>query len=331
MRRTSREKRIYFDNGKVVAGLSDQPAEFYGQYLLLNGYLDEGTLLRLIDLCRERRKRLGKVLEEEGVLSVREVQRTLREHLEDLILDIFLWKHGVFVFKADPAPAEEIIAEPIDTVGLAFEGARWTDEYNRLRQTFEHDNYVLGVSSGSQEDVVAARERRILNAADGVRTIGEMFPYVNGSYYRFLQAVYDLYKAGVLKIVDIRQDAGLSTVEMPLQDVLLEQATAESTRGTRRYMSSPVGLLERFVPVWTNPPANDEMKRLPERVQELYRSFDGRRRLAEILSEDEEDWEREMELLMLQISKEALALLPAPLDELRNVKKSPGSWVTLFP
>ena len=57
---------------------------------------------------------------------------------------------------------------------------------------------------------------------------------------------------------------------------------------------------------------------MPKAVRELYDRLDGTLRLSEIFSTDEEDWRREAELLMLQIAKERIALLPAPLGELAS-------------
>ena len=45
IRRSQREKRIYFNAGDVVGCLSNDPAEFYGQYLLLHGHLERDPAL----------------------------------------------------------------------------------------------------------------------------------------------------------------------------------------------------------------------------------------------------------------------------------------------
>jgi hypothetical protein len=329
VRRTSREKRIYFDQGRIAACLTDQPSEYYGQFLLLNGYIDEVTLVASIDQCRGGKIRLGKVLEEQGILSRKEVERTLRQHMEDLILDIFLWRHGVFFFSAEKPPAEEILAEPVDTLGMALEGARWSDELTRIRTVFEHDQVVLDLVPGHVPQVLGARQRRIVRETDGVRALGEVYQRVSGSYFRFLEAVYELHRKRVLRIVDVLQEAGASTVEMSLHDILLEQAATESAQAVRRYFSSPIGVFQRFVPVWTQPPSAEEWKRMPEPVRAFYRKFDGKNRLAEIFSDNEKDWDQETELLMLQVGKESVALLPAPLQDLRE-RHDESEWVTLF-
>ena len=56
---------------------------------------------------------------------------------------------------------------------------------------------------------------------------------------------------------------------------------------------------------------------MPDAVRTFYDAFDGQRRLTDILSDQESEWQRQTELLMLQIGKEAVALLPAPIAQLR--------------
>src|SRR5262245_15183245 len=100
VRRTDREKRVYFSAGDVVGCLSTNPDEFYGQYLLVNGHLDQRQLLAALSQCTSTGRRLGAVLLDQGLLSPEAVQQTLRRQIEDLVCDLFLWERGVFYFRS---------------------------------------------------------------------------------------------------------------------------------------------------------------------------------------------------------------------------------------
>ncbi len=324
VRRSSREKRIYFQEGRIVACLTDQTSEYYGQHLLLSGRITQEQLLQCLSQCRKQDQRLGQVLEEKGILSRSEVEKTLREHIEDVICDIFLWRHGVFVFRAEAPPREEILAEPISTVGIAFEGARWSDEYGRVREVFEHDDVVLRrIDRGTAGKAMPApvvslgpRAERIYQEIDGHKTLEEIFSKIQGSYYRFLDTAFELHKTGLVEVGHVHEEGGITSVELSLQDVIFEQAAAEHMTKARRRLASPLSAFERFVPIWVRHPGEEEWERMPESVREFYRQLDGTRRLIEIFSRDEEEWLRQSELLMLQLAKETVALLPAPLAEL---------------
>lgn len=344
VRRSSREKRIYFQEGRVVACLTDQTSEYYGQHLLLAGRITQEELLQCLAQCRKEDQRLGQVLEEKGILSRAEVEKTLREHIEDVICDIFLWRHGVFVFRAEAPPREEILAEPISTVGIAFEGARWSDEYARIRQVFEHDDIVLRrIDRGTAGKAVPApvvelgtRAERTYQEIDGHKTLEEIFSKVQGSYFRYLDCAFEIHKTGLIEVGDVHEEGGITSVELSLQDVIFEQAAAEHMTKARRRLTSPLSAFERFVPIWVRHPGDEEWQRMPEPIRDFYRQFDGTKRLIEIFSRDEAQWLRESELLMLQLAKETVALLPAPIGVLEaeaDKKRTPEEarwWQALY-
>lgn len=316
VRSAGREKRIFFREGEIVSCVTDDPSEFYGQFLLLSGYLDQETLYRLLALCRHLGKRLGAVLELEEVLALPDIQRTLRFHIEDVICDIFLWDHGVFFFRGEQPPRQELLAEPIATLGLALEGSHWVDEVGRIRQALVDDHVVLRrTSEEDPEEDLTPRQRRILDEADGVRRLEALYGVIHGSFYRFLVAAHELVEMGHLEIAHRGRRLHVGPRDEGLDDLLWEQAQRE--QGSERSRVVTLGEMQRYVPVWVRPPADEEWQRMPEAVRAFYRQLDGRRRLRDIFSQDDETWQRELELLELQLGKQALALLPAPVAELQ--------------
>lgn len=316
LRRTSREKRIYFADGQVGACHTNQPAEFYGQHLLLSGAVAEDVLRDSIRRCRSEGKRLGAVLVAMEVLDRAEVERTLRSHVLDIVLDIFLWEHGIFFFEHDPPSAEDVLAQPVDPLELVFEGTQWKEGFAQIRETFPHGQVILARGLDLRGGYTP-RHHRIYDEAERGHTVDTIYESVAGSYYRFLQAACDLYRDGFLKIVDVGKAALQGTVELPLSELLFEEAEREQRDSARLY-TSPVGPFLRYVPVWVHRPSKPQWDALPREVQELYLKIDGTRRLEEILAEDDGGWRLHVELLMLQVKQEALAFLPAPAAELRD-------------
>src|SRR6185369_16044484 len=78
VRRSEREKRVYFHAGEVIACLSNDPAEYYGQHLLVNCYLNQDQLFQALTFCTTKGMRLGAALHELGLLPPEVVQQTLR-------------------------------------------------------------------------------------------------------------------------------------------------------------------------------------------------------------------------------------------------------------
>jgi hypothetical protein len=312
VRRTHREKRIYFVNGEVHACLSNQPADFYGQHLLLSGHLDQESLRQSIEQCRTSGKRLGTVLLEAELLNAAEVEKTLAAHLFEVVTDIFLWDHGLFFFQNEQPPVDEILMQPLDAMELTFEGTHWKDDYNRIRETLPHDDVVLAHDLELMSSVeLKPRHRLIYDEITGRRTLIQVYKKVSGSYFRFLQAISELHQDGFLEIATMGLETPNPTMELPLRELLFEEAHREQHK-TSRLFTSPLGAFQRYVPVWVRPPSQQDWDPLPASLKALYVRFNGCHRLEEILSDDDQEWRLQTELLMLQIKQEAIALLPAP-------------------
>lgn len=316
VRRSTREKRLYFQGGRVVASLTDEPAEFYGRLLLLNGHIDERELFRCLTLCRQEGQRLEVVLRKHAILDPELVRRTLRQQIEEVVCDIFLWKHGLFLFQADLPPEEDLVAEPLDAVALALEGARWFDELKRIRRVLPHDHVVLGRGDGWPGVDLPPRQRKLADLVDGERTLGELYEEMKGSYFRFLSASFELHRQEVVQIAAAGQESHTTSLELSLYDLLLEQAAEEQILYSRRHFALPFDLLDGLVPTWVKPLSAEDWSGLPDGSECFLRAFDGERRLSQLFSSDEMERSRQADLLMLQLRDGRLALLPAPLAEL---------------
>jgi len=325
IRRSEREKRIYFHAGEVVGCLTNDPAELYGQHLVLHGHLSESQLFQALRHCASHGTRLGVALRQLGLLPPEVVQQTLRGQIEDVVCDLFLWQRGIFYFQAELPQEEEILPEPINVLGLMMEGARWVDEVARMRRILVHDGVVLRRGErwpGGQD--LAPVQQQLVEMVDGRRALADLYKKIRGSYYRFLAGAFRLCVDRVLDIEEVRETADSASQEMSVYDLLLEQAAEEQVLVARRHMAVPLDLLERCYPVWVEEPAEDEKTRMPARARDFYARFDGRTSLGDAFSGDARVRGREMDLLLLQLQKGRLALLPAPVEHLEQAAERRG-------
>ncbi len=319
VRRSKREKRVYFRDGRVVLCYSDDPAEHYGQHLLSNGYLDEPSLIRLLNRCTQENKRLGAMLQETGLLAPETVRKSLRQHIQDLICDLFLWRHGVFFFDAEEPAQDDLLIEPIDPLALALEGARWADEYRRIRQVLVHDNILLHRGPSPPDGKLSPLEQRLLLMVDGRKTLRELYQAVRGSYFRFLQTAFQLHENRSLALGQVGEAHKTTTTEISVFDLLLEQATEEEVLFLKRGRVVSVAVLEGLYPLWLGDPAGED-------DLAFCRRFDGSRSLGELLSGDDARRAKEIEAVLAALRSKRLALLPAPLEQM----PPPGWWRKLL-
>jgi hypothetical protein len=317
VRRSGSEKRIFLRDGEIVACFSDDPAEFFGQHLLVNGLIEDGALIRALTHCQKKGQRLGAALVDLGFLTREKVDEALRQLVEDQVCDIFLWRSGIFYFAAESIPADQELRQPIPGVALAMEGSRWADEYQVIRRVFVHDNIVLQRGKKQPQGLLTPLERRIYRSVDGRMTLAELYNEVRGSYCRFLQAAYHLAVAEALDIGAVGDHSDTASTELRIADLLIEQVSEEEAVFLRSRLAIPFDALEQAVPVWVRRPSETELAQMTEEERDLYGRFDGRNELGSIVSDSRGDERaRRMDWVVLQLRKGAIALLPTSVERL---------------
>src|ERR1044072_8846877 len=133
VRTARREKRVIFERGLVVGCVTGEPAEYFGQHLLLNGYIQRRKLRGALALCRVSGARLGTALVDLGLLSAEDAAYALAKHVEERVCDLFIWDHGVFYFLQEMPEVGDRLPEPPGPLALSLAGNGWADEPARNR------------------------------------------------------------------------------------------------------------------------------------------------------------------------------------------------------
>lgn len=324
VRRARCEKRIYFRDGQVVACLSDDPGESYGRHLLLHGLVDDESLVRALQRCRETERRLGAVLAELGILSEGQVRDTLNQQFSDSVCDIFLWQRGIFFFEADQPPDEEIPPDTIDTMGLVLEGTRWIDEMARVREVLVHDNVILGHGPRHSEVSLTPFESRIGATVDGRSSLAELYATIRGSYFRFLDATCGLCRREVLIIHQVGEPYEPSSADLKLSELMLE-------RTPDRQLLVPVNVLAKLYPLLIALPEKGQLSRHSSTIVDFLAGLDGTTPLEALLSSDRDRAGQQLNALLVELRQGRVALLPtspAQLEEAadRRGELAAGRW-----
>jgi hypothetical protein len=329
VRTARREKRVLFERGLVVGCVSGDPAEYFGQHLLLNGYLQRDKLLEALSLCRATGARLGTALVDLGLLAPDTAAWALAKHVEERVCDLFLWAHGIFYFLQELPEVGDRLTEPLDPLALSLEGTRWADEHERIRKLLVHDGVVIRRGDQPVQGGVSMLVDRVIAGADRPRRLDDLYTVVQGSQFRFLEAVYSLLAMGALEVERLDED-NESKSEIRMFDLLLEQATEEEVLFSPRHFSLPLEWLNRFFPLWVEGESGDG---LTDDDQRFCRLMDGSRSLGELVLAESDSNHRQgrMDVVLLQLQKGQLALLPRPLAELKALGKGDRNpWFRRF-
>jgi len=315
LRRSTREKRIHFSKGKIVGSLSNESFDYYGQFLLANGYVSEHELLVALSACQENNNlQLGQALLQSGALTRDQTIESLVEHTRQSITDLFMWPRGVFFLLDDEPPEQTLAIPPMDPVGLVLEGAHQMDEVNRIRERLPHDRVILKPGPAWPGTELSPLARRIVGVFVPEVTLQELHESSGGGHTRFLTVADELLRAQVFEVQQFG-DPAPDTMALSLLDILLDRVQRDRQSEIGGTVSLPVSALGQLYAVWIGHDRRSAKDEVPEKLQGFAASLNGEIRLAALLANDTKRREEQLEWLWLQIGGQRLILLPQPVDE----------------
>jgi hypothetical protein len=217
------QKRLGFAEGRITFTASTEPQEYLGHFLVLNGYLDEETLARAMEMQRTNRMLLGKILVTLGTIDERDLEAMLRLKAEEAIYEIFTWRGASFEFLPGELPELPMVPLSLGAAELVLEGARRVDEWDRIRAAIPSPQAVpvaIGEVVLPPEDPAAAR---VLSLVDDDRSIEDIALSSHASEFVVSRVLYEQVQAGRLKVVRPRLVSGVPTSGPRTE----EQETAE--------------------------------------------------------------------------------------------------------
>ena len=224
-------KEIYFVRGKIVASASNDPREYFGQFLLAHGKITEEDLIRAFAKQGETGIKLGRLLVLDGLLTEDEVQKFLRIKAEETIYDLFLWDEGAFKFYTDAQAQENNVAIEMDVTSVLMEGTRRSDEWARIRKVFPSSDAVIRIVPEALTRSIVADPlyNRIIQLLEIPRRISDLCLLFHASDYGVNKTLYDMYHMGILEVVETPAPPPPSEVQTE------EQVRALCNQGLKQY------------------------------------------------------------------------------------------------
>jgi tetratricopeptide (TPR) repeat protein len=229
------EGKVYFDGGAVVyAEIRSNPHPL-GTLLVHSGKIDEADLGRARDLqLRGDKRRLGRILVATGAITERELERQVRQQIEEVIFELMNWHEGFFSFSEETlreVPADILVRIP--TEALLMEGARRIDEWSLIQKKIPHLGMVpalAGNQLGGQGDLdLLPSEWGVLVAIDGTRDVRQLAVALGNSEFETAKTIFGLESAGVLVLAEGSNRPGVR--EAPDLDEVLTEADARLDAG----------------------------------------------------------------------------------------------------
>ncbi len=195
------EKRIFFEDGKVISAAASDPKEYLGHFLVSHGFIDEPTLAKAMDMQKETRMLLGKILVTIGAISEPDLENMLRLKAEEGIYEIFTWDEGDFEFLDGELPEYTMVPLSIDIPGLVMEGMRRLDEWKAMRERIPSPLAVPVQVADWAEVEDGPGASRVLAEVNDDRTIQEIALQTHSSEFFVCRVLYQQMRQRRLKVV----------------------------------------------------------------------------------------------------------------------------------
>ncbi len=203
VRRPGEEKTVHLREGQVVFATSSRPEDSLSTLLLSRGVVG----LREIEAIEKRRlsgKRIGTLLVEAGALSRSELSRYLGEQLTAIVLSMFGWSDGEYVFEGGGLPTIEPLTVGVTLEALVLRGVRTVTAWDLVKGGSGGPEARLRVEdvSPALEDLMQAdgEVAEVARALKEPGTIAEVCRSRRMQDFRVCQIVWGLRELGVLAL-----------------------------------------------------------------------------------------------------------------------------------
>jgi hypothetical protein len=198
---------VYFEKGAVVAAEIRSNPHPLGTLLLRAGKIAEADLARARALQGAGDgRRLGDILVDLGAMNRRDLERLVRQQVQEVIFELMNWSEGYFSFEETAGPRTSAEASVrIPTESLLMEAARRIDEWSRIEARVPHLGVVPRFADAdSQHGMLDLTpfEWEVIATVDGARDLRAIAEVLGRAEFEIARTIFGLTSTGVVVLED---------------------------------------------------------------------------------------------------------------------------------
>jgi Domain of unknown function (DUF4388) len=216
------EKQLFFKDGRLFSSMSTSPRETLGQFLIRSGHITEEELFKALIEQDRSNEPLGRILVGSELITEEVLDDILRLKTEESIYDCFLWKDGDFMFEDGRLPEQIPISLPLDLTGVILEGARRTDEWERIREVFPTRLTTFSVDHAAVDAAGELRdeERKLLELVDRGKNLAEIALELHAVEFYAASRFLDLHERKLVQVRESPEEIDYETQVTTLRETL---------------------------------------------------------------------------------------------------------------
>jgi len=218
------EKQLFFKEGRLFSSVSTSPRETLGQFLIRSGHITEEELFKALIEQDRSNQPLGRILVAAELLDEDVLEDILRIKTEESIYDSFLWKDGDFTFEDGKLPEEIPVSLPLDLTGVILEGARRTDEWERIHEVFPSRLTTFDVDHESVEAAteITDDDRRVLELVARGKNLAEISLELHAVEFYAASRLLGLHERKLVRVRESPEEIDYDAQVTTLRDKLKE-------------------------------------------------------------------------------------------------------------
>jgi len=198
----SQKKTAALLAGGVISTSSNDPREYFSQFLINFGYLTEDQLTKAMKTQAESKVTLGKVLLMVGLVTEEKLRTVLQIKTRETLLAVFRWPSGEFSFDpAPPKPADDQVSGEVPLLDIHREGEFRETAWQAIRQAFPTGDLTVKLDEARlshEQGGAGSLDQKLFEAARDGQSIDEMVFSLHTTDFHLYQRLYALYRQGAL-------------------------------------------------------------------------------------------------------------------------------------
>ncbi len=197
-------KRIYIKNGDMVFATSNKEEDRMGEVLLRAGKISVDQHYQSFEAMKKTGKRQGTVLVELGYLKPEDLIWAVKHQVEEIILSLFQWDNGEFVFIEGPLLSEEVITLKLGAANLIYRGIKKINTLTHIKNAMPPMDVILYYSTDPmnlfQNINLDKTDKDVLALINGKRNIQEILSISPVDNFSTIKTLYALLNTRIIEL-----------------------------------------------------------------------------------------------------------------------------------